>query len=251
MSLFGSSTQIVPEVGTVPRHIAIIMDGNGRWAKKRLLPRVAGHKRGLDAAREIVTACRRQGVEYLTLFAFSTENWRRPQDEVSFLMELFLRALESEIERLDANNIRLRVIGSRERFGDSLAERIASAEARTAGNDGLVLTIAADYGGRWDVLQAANALLAEGVTRLTEEALTERLSMAYAPEPDLFIRTGGEQRISNFLIWQLAYSELYFTDALWPDFDADALERAIDSYRERERRFGRTSEQLPEAQRRG
>jgi undecaprenyl diphosphate synthase len=251
VALFGSSTQVVPEVATVPRHIAIIMDGNGRWAKKRLLPRVAGHKRGLDAAREIVTACRRQGVEYLTLFAFSTENWRRPQDEVSFLMELFLRALESEVERLDANNIRLRVVGSRERFSDSLAERIAAAEARTVGNDGLVLTIAADYGGRWDVLQAANALIAEGATRLTEENLSERLSMTYAPEPDLFVRTGGEQRISNFLIWQLAYTELYFTDELWPDFDAASLDRAIASYRERERRFGRTSEQLPEAQRRG
>jgi len=235
----------------VPRHIAIIMDGNGRWAKKRLLPRVAGHKRGLDAAREIVTACRKRGVEFLTLFAFSTENWRRPQDEVTFLMELFLRALENEVERLDTNNIRLRVIGSRERFGASLAERIAAAEARTADNDGLVLTIAADYGGRWDVLQAVNALLAEGAGAMTEEALSARLAMSYAPEPDLFIRTGGEQRISNFLIWQLAYAELYFTDALWPDFDAGALDAAIAAYRERERRFGRTSEQLPDAQRRG
>ena len=235
----------------MPRHIAIIMDGNGRWAKKRLLPRVAGHKRGLDAAREIVTACRKRGVEFLTLFAFSTENWRRPQDEVTFLMELFLRALENEVERLDTNNIRLRVIGSRERFGASLAERIAAAEARTADNDGLVLTIAADYGGRWDVLQAVNALLAEGAGAMTEEALSARLAMSYAPEPDLFIRTGGEQRISNFLIWQLAYAELYFTDALWPDFDAGALDAAIAAYRERERRFGRTSEQLPDAQRRG
>jgi undecaprenyl diphosphate synthase len=251
VALFGSSTQAIPEVESVPRHIAIIMDGNGRWAKKRLLPRVAGHKRGLDAAREIVTACRKRGVEFLTLFAFSTENWRRPQDEVTFLMELFLRALENEVERLDTNNIRLRVIGSRERFGASLAERIAAAEARTADNDGLVLTIAADYGGRWDVLQAVNALLAEGAGAMTEEALSARLAMSYAPEPDLFIRTGGEQRISNFLIWQLAYAELYFTDALWPDFDAGALDAAIAAYRERERRFGRTSEQLPDAQRRG
>jgi len=241
----------VPEIAAVPRHIAIIMDGNGRWAKKRLLPRVAGHKRGLDAARNIVTACRQMGVEYLTLFAFSTENWRRPQDEVSFLMELFLRALESEVERLLENNIRLHVVGNRARFAPQLNERIAVAEAKTAANDGLVLTIAADYGGRWDVLQAANALLAEGATRIEEADLATRLSMAYAPEPDLFIRTGGEQRISNFLIWQLAYSELYFTDALWPDFDAKALDEAIASYRDRERRFGRTSEQLPEAQRRG
>ncbi|MBV8047868.1 MAG: di-trans,poly-cis-decaprenylcistransferase [Paludibacterium sp.] len=251
MALFGSSTQAVPEIAAVPRHIAIIMDGNGRWAKKRLLPRVAGHKRGLDAARNIVTACRQMGVEYLTLFAFSTENWRRPQDEVSFLMELFLRALESEVERLLENNIRLHVVGNRARFAPQLNERIAVAEAKTAANDGLVLTIAADYGGRWDVLQAANALLAEGATRIEEADLATRLSMAYAPEPDLFIRTGGEQRISNFLIWQLAYSELYFTDALWPDFDAKALDEAIASYRDRERRFGRTSEQLPEAQRRG
>ncbi|TDR73839.1 undecaprenyl pyrophosphate synthetase [Paludibacterium purpuratum] len=251
MALFGSSTQAVPPVAAVPRHVAIIMDGNGRWAKKRLLPRVAGHKRGLDAARNVVTACRKLGVEYLTLFAFSTENWRRPQDEVSFLMELFLRALESEVGRLLENNIRLRVVGNRERFAPSLVERIAAAEARTAGNSGLVLTIAADYGGRWDVLQAVNTLLAEGATQIDEAALSERLTMAYAPEPDLFIRTGGEERISNFLIWQLAYSELYFTDELWPDFDADSLDRAIASYRERERRFGRTSEQLPEAQRRG
>ncbi|WP_133682649.1 isoprenyl transferase [Paludibacterium purpuratum] len=249
--MFGSSTQAVPPVAAVPRHVAIIMDGNGRWAKKRLLPRVAGHKRGLDAARNVVTACRKLGVEYLTLFAFSTENWRRPQDEVSFLMELFLRALESEVGRLLENNIRLRVVGNRERFAPSLVERIAAAEARTAGNSGLVLTIAADYGGRWDVLQAVNTLLAEGATQIDEAALSERLTMAYAPEPDLFIRTGGEERISNFLIWQLAYSELYFTDELWPDFDADSLDRAIASYRERERRFGRTSEQLPEAQRRG
>ncbi|WP_229804875.1 polyprenyl diphosphate synthase [Paludibacterium paludis] len=226
------------------------MDGNGRWAKRRFLPRVAGHKRGLDSVREVIGACRRLGVEYLTLFAFSTENWRRPAEEVSFLMDLFMRALEHEIERLNANNIRLKVIGSRERFGASLSERIADAERRTATNSGLVLTIAADYGGRWDVLQGVNALIAEGATAITEEALAERLSMRYAPEPDLFIRTGGEQRISNFLLWQLAYSELYFTDKLWPDFDGVALEEAVGSYQGRERRFGRTSEQLPEALRR-
>jgi len=248
--LFGSSTQAVPGVPVVPRHIAVIMDGNGRWAKKRFLPRIAGHKRGLDAARDIVTACRKLGVEYLTLFAFSTENWRRPQDEVSFLMELFLRALESEIERLSKNNIRLRVVGNRERFNAALIERIAAAEAKTAANDGLVLTIAADYGGRWDVMQAVNSLIAEGAGSIDEQDLAQKLSMAYAPEPDLFIRTGGEQRISNFLVWQLAYTELYFTDGLWPDFDAAELDRAIASYQQRERRFGRTSEQLPETQRR-
>ena len=226
------------------------MDGNGRWAKKRFLPRVAGHKRGLEAVRATVAACTELWVQYLTLFAFSTENWRRPSDEVSFLMDLFLRALEHEVAKLAGNNIRLRVIGSRERLAPSLVERIEAAEARTAGNTGLVLTIAADYGGRWDILQAANSLLSEGCTSLDEAALTGRLSMAYAPEPDLFIRTGGEQRISNFLLWQLAYAELYFTDTLWPDFDRAALELAIDSYRQRERRFGRTSEQLPKTLRR-
>ncbi|AXK40082.1 polyprenyl diphosphate synthase [Crenobacter cavernae] len=248
--MFGSSTQTIPTVPGVPRHVAIIMDGNGRWAKKRLLPRVAGHRKGLEAVRETVSACSELGVEYLTLFAFSTENWRRPQDEVSFLMELFLRALENEVTRLARNDIRLRVIGSRERFAPQLAERIAAAEARTAGNGGLTLTIAADYGGRWDILQAANAALAAGATTLDEATLAEHLSMAYAPEPDLFIRTGGETRISNFLMWQLAYTELHFTDLLWPDFDRAALDKAFASYRKRERRFGRTSEQLPEGLRR-
>jgi undecaprenyl diphosphate synthase len=234
----------------LPRHIAIIMDGNGRWAKKRLLPRVAGHRKGLEAVRETVSNCAELGVEYLTLFAFSTENWRRPQDEVSFLMDLFLRVLESEVERLDRNRIRLKVIGSRERFAPQLAERIAAAEEKTAGNDGLTLTIAADYGGRWDILQAVNRLHAEGVETISEADLAGRLSMAYAPEPDLFIRTGGETRISNFLLWQLAYAELYFTDLLWPDFNRAALDAAIASFQKRERRFGRTSEQLPESLRR-
>ncbi|BBH12354.1 isoprenyl transferase [Chromobacterium haemolyticum] len=248
--MFASSTKDVPEVRSVPRHIAIIMDGNGRWAKKRFLPRVAGHKRGLDTVREIVGACKELGVECLTLFAFSTENWRRPQEEVSFLMDLFIRALEHEVSKLHSNNIRLRVLGSRERFSADLQERILRAEEKTAGNDGLALNIAADYGGRWDILNAVNSLIAEGVTHIGEEALTQRLSMPWAPEPDLFIRTGGEQRISNFLLWQLAYSELYFTETLWPDFDRAALEIAIGSYQCRERRFGRTSEQLPEHLRR-
>ncbi|OQS33528.1 di-trans,poly-cis-decaprenylcistransferase [Chromobacterium haemolyticum] len=248
--MFASSTKDVPEVRSVPRHIAIIMDGNGRWAKKRFLPRVAGHKRGLDTVREIVGACKELGVECLTLFAFSTENWRRPQEEVSFLMDLFIRALEHEVSKLHNNNIRLRVLGSRERFSADLQERILRAEEKTAGNDGLALNIAADYGGRWDILNAVNSLIAEGVTHIDEEALTQRLSMPWAPEPDLFIRTGGEQRISNFLLWQLAYSELHFTETLWPDFDRAALEAAIASYQSRERRFGRTSEQLPEHLRR-
>lgn len=249
--MFASSTQDVPAVQSVPRHIAIIMDGNGRWAKKRLLPRVAGHKRGLDAVRDTVRHCIDLGVGYLTLFAFSTENWRRPEDEVNFLMELFFVALDREVERLHQNNIRLRVIGSRERFSAAICQRIEAAEAKTAANAGLVLTIAADYGGRWDVLQAVSRLQAQGVVQIDEANLAANLSMSYAPEPDLFIRTGGEQRISNFLLWQLAYTELYFTDLLWPDFGKEALDQALVSFRNRERRFGRTSEQLPQAHRRG
>jgi undecaprenyl diphosphate synthase len=230
----------------VPRHIAVIMDGNGRWAKKRYLPRVAGHKRGLEAVRATVKSCVGLGVEYLTLFAFSSENWRRPKEEVSFLMELFVMALEQEVARLHANNIRLRVIGDLSSFEPALTELIAQAEATTENNRGLTLTIAANYGGRWDLLQAVNRMLAEmpGRTAYLEADLAPYLSMSYAPEPDLFIRTGGEQRISNFLLWQLAYTELYFTDELWPDFDQASLDRAIESFRRRERRFGRTSEQL-------
>ena len=249
--MFASSTQDVTGAPVVPRHIAIIMDGNGRWAKKRFLPRVAGHKRGLDAVRDTVKACSELGVEFLTLFAFSTENWRRPEEEVSFLMELFFVALEREVERLHRNNIRLKIIGSRERFSTAILARIDAAESLTAANTGLTLTIAADYGGRWDVLQAVARLQAQGVAQIDEAALAANLSTAYAPEPDLFIRTGGEQRISNFLLWQLAYSELYFTDLLWPDFDRKALHDALASFHSRERRFGRTTEQLPEAQRRG
>lgn len=247
--MFKSALPAAPH--RVPRHIAIIMDGNGRWAKKRFLPRVAGHKRGVEALRETVRACADLGVEQLTVFAFSTENWRRPADEVSFLMGLFLSALENEVEKLSRNNIRLRVIGSRHRFNPPLAERIAEAEARTAANTGLQLNIAVDYGGRWDVVQAVNELIAEGVTEISEDAITQRLALSGLIEPDLFIRTGGEQRISNFLLWQLAYTELYFTDLLWPDFDRGALEAAIASFDRRERRFGRTSEQLPLEEQRG
>ncbi len=250
MRLFSSSTQSVPDVLQVPRHVAIIMDGNGRWARKRMLPRVAGHKAGLDAVRATIKACMAAGVEYLTLFAFSSENWRRPAEEVSFLMGLFLSALQNEVTRLDENGVRLHVIGDLSRFDDGLVDLIRQGEARTATNTRLVLTIAANYGGRWDILQAASRMLAQNpelaaVGRaLTEEDLSPHLAMAYAPEPDLFIRTGGEQRISNFLLWQLAYSEFFFTDRLWPEFDAAALDEAIASYQQRERRFGRTSEQL-------
>ena len=246
---FFSSTRTIPDITTVPRHIAIIMDGNGRWAKQRFMPRVMGHQRGVETVREMVKACRQLGVEYLTLFAFSSENWRRPADEVSFLMQLFLKMLEREVGKLHENNIRLKVIGDRSRFDAQLIRYIDEAEQLTANNTSLTLTIAANYGGRWDIMQAMHALSQAHPDRATafdEEELMPYLSMSYAPEPDLFIRTGGEQRISNFLLWQLAYTELYFTDTLWPAFDRAALEAAIVSYQKRERRFGRTSEQLSE-----
>ena len=244
---FESSTREIPAPRAVPRHAAIIMDGNGRWAKHRVLPRVAGHRKGVEAVRATVRGCIERGVEFLTLFAFSSENWRRPPDEVSILMQLFLRTLEQEVAKLNENGIRFKVIGDTTRFEPKIRELIAAGEALTADNRRLTLTIAANYGGRWDIAQAAQRLLAarpEAVHGFEPEALEPYLSMAYAPEPDLFIRTGGEQRISNFLLWQLAYTEFYFTDLLWPDFDAAALDEAIASYQRRERRYGRTSEQL-------
>jgi undecaprenyl diphosphate synthase len=249
MPEFDSSTQTVPPSGEVPRHVAIIMDGNGRWAKKRYLPRVGGHRRGVEAVRETVKACAELGVEYLTLFAFSSENWRRPPEEVTVLMQLFLRSLEQEVGKLHANEIRFKVAGDLSPFDARIVEHIRRGEELTADNRRLTLTVAANYGGRWDILQAADRCRREDPEApITEERLTAALSMAYAPEPDLFIRTGGEQRVSNFLLWQLAYTELYFTDALWPDFGRAALLEAIASYRQRERRFGRTSEQLREAE---
>lgn len=245
-----SSTQVVPTTSSVPRHIAIIMDGNGRWATKRFMPRVAGHAKGVETVRTIVEACARRGVEYLTLFAFSSENWRRPAEEVSVLMRLFMTALEREVAKMHVNGICLKVVGDLSRFDLKLQKMIADAERKTAGNRRLTVTICANYGGRWDIMQAMNKMVAAypGVGSFTEEQLAPYLSMAYAPEPDLFIRTGGEQRISNYLLWQLAYTELYFTDTYWPDFGADALDEAILSYRNRERRFGRTSEQLLDPQ---
>ncbi|MGE5638676.1 MAG: polyprenyl diphosphate synthase [Clostridia bacterium] len=246
-----SSTEEIPPHGDVPRHIAVIMDGNGRWAKRRHLPRFAGHKRGVEAVRAAVRACGERGVEFLTLFAFSSENWRRPAEEVSLLMQLFQGALVNEVEKLHANGVRLKVVGDLERFDGKIRHSIQQAENLTAGNKALTLTIAANYGGRWDILQAFNRFLRENPSaeKIEEKNLTPYLAMAYAPEPDLFIRTGGEQRISNFLLWQLAYAELYFTETLWPDFDAAALDEAIASYRSRERRFGRTSEQVEQAKR--
>ena len=243
---FFSSTATIPEAAAVPRHIAIIMDGNGRWAKKRLMPRVAGHAQGVERVRDMVEACIERGVEYLTLFAFSSENWRRPPAEVQRLMELFVMALEREVDKMHRNGVRLKVVGELSRFDARLRELIAQGEATTTGNERLTLTVCANYGGRWDILNAVNAWLREhpDAEGLREEDIAEHLAMPYAPEPDLFIRTGGEKRISNFLLWQLAYTELYFTPTLWPDFDAMALDAAIGSYQKRERRFGRTSEQL-------
>ena len=242
-----SSTQTIPESGDIPNHIAVIMDGNGRWARKRFLPRVAGHKRGVDVVRDVVKQCAMMNVKFLTLFAFSSENWRRPDDEVSFLMGLFMDALKREVVKLHDNNIRLILIGDRSRFSAELNAQIDESEQLTANNSGLILTIAANYGGRWDVLQATNRMvsaLPHKVGQFDEEDLSPYLSMHYATEPDLFIRTGGEKRVSNFLLWQLAYTELYFTDTLWPDFNSKAFNAAIQSYQKRERRFGRTSEQL-------
>ena len=248
MTEFTSATAAIPETGHVPRHVAIIMDGNGRWAKKRFLPRVGGHRKGVEAVREVVKGCIEQGVEYLTLFAFSSENWRRPPEEVSFLMQLFLRSLEQEVGKLDSNGIRFKVAGDVSAFDSRIVELIRRGEELTAANTRLTLTIAANYGGRWDILQAADRCRREDpAAEITEERLARYLSMSYAPEPDLFIRTGGEQRVSNFLLWQLAYTEFYFTDALWPDFGSAALLEALASYRRRERRFGRTSEQLAES----
>ncbi|MHB1214807.1 MAG: polyprenyl diphosphate synthase [Thiobacillus sp.] len=222
------------------------MDGNGRWAKRRLMPRVAGHRKGVEALRGVIRACAERGVSHLTVFAFSSENWRRPQEEVTLLMELFMRALENEVARLHENGIRFHVIGDLSGFSARIQALIRDAEALTRNNTRLTFTVAANYGGRWDIVQAVKKLVAAGLAgdAINEAALAQQLSMADMPEPDLFIRTGGEQRISNFLLWQLAYTELYFTDALWPDFDAAALDAAIASYRARERRFGRTSEQV-------
>ena len=236
--------------GSLPRHIAIIMDGNGRWAKQRMLPRTAGHGAGVGAVRTTIECCAARGIDVLTLFAFSSENWRRPAQEVSVLMGLFLSTLERETNKLHQNNVRIRVIGDRSAFAPELQARIDNAEQVTSGNTGLNLVIAANYGGRWDITEAARGL-AEQVqsgelspSQINSDLLASRLALADLPEPDLFIRTGGERRISNFLLWQLAYTELYFSSALWPDFDEKELELALNDYASRQRRFGYTSEQL-------
>jgi undecaprenyl diphosphate synthase len=227
----------------VPHHIAIVMDGNGRWATRRYLPRVAGHKKGLDSLRVCVRHCGELGVRVLTVFAFSSENWNRPADEVSSLMELLAAALAREVPQLNADGVRIHFIGDRTTLSDKVRSGLEQAEAATADNDRLVFNICFNYGGRWDVAQAAARLAAEG-TPITEQSLHGALATAHVPDPDLLIRTGGEQRISNFLLWQTAYSELYFSDRLWPDFDGAALEAAIADYGQRERRFGKTSAQV-------
>jgi len=234
----------------VPRHVAITMDGNGRWATARHLPRVSGHSRGVDAVRTVVEQAGRRGVEYLTLFAFSSENWRRPQDEVSTLMRLFVAALQKEVGKLKEQGVRLRVVGELDTFDRQLQNLIRDAELATANNSRLQLTVCASYGGRWDIVQSVRALIASApdagalARTLSEKELAEHLGLSFAPDPDLLIRTGGEQRISNFLLWQCAYSELYFTHTLWPDFDATAFDAALAWYATRERRFGQTSAQV-------
>lgn len=227
----------------VPHHIAIVMDGNGRWANKRFLPRVAGHKQGVDALHECVKTCAERGVKVLTVFAFSSENWERPEDEVSGLMELLAKALAREVVQLSKDGIQIHFVGERDSLSESLKSGFRQAEEATAHNSRLIFNVCFNYGGRWDMAQAAAKLVAKNID-ITPTNLNSELSLAHVADPDLIIRTGGEQRLSNFLLWQAAYSELYFTDKLWPDFDATALDEAIDSFNRRERRFGKTSEQI-------
>lgn len=238
------------EFANLPRHVAIIMDGNGRWAKKRFLPRYAGHPAGVESVRQAVQLCADLGIEVLTLFAFSSENWQRPAQEVNLLMDLFLKVLDQETDKLHRRNVRLKVIGDRRAFSPKLQDYIAHTETLTKDNSGLQLIIAANYGGRWDIVQATQQLadqVQKGLLNpqdITAEHLNQYTSLAGIPDPDLFIRTGGEQRISNFLLWQLAYTEFYFTDILWPDFKRDAFKEALRSFSARQRRFGRTGEQV-------
>lgn len=236
-----------------PKHIAIIMDGNGRWATKRNKYRTSGHKAGVESVRRTIRQSSKLGIKWLTLFAFSSENWSRPQKEVSMLMELFTRALKKEVPELHENGVRLNFIGNLSRFSNGLQKRMNNVAALTQNNDKMVLTIAVNYGGRWDVMQAAQKM-AQAIQNneindndVNEESFAQFLSMAEAPNPDLLIRTGGEMRISNFLLWQMAYTELYFTPTLWPDFDKECLNQALNSYHQRERRFGKTPKQIKES----
>jgi undecaprenyl diphosphate synthase len=243
-------TDVGINAASLPRHIAIVMDGNGRWAQGRGLPRTAGHRAGAQSVRRVVQACHERGIEVLTLFAFSSENWQRPAGEVRLLLDLFVAALRKDTDRVHEHNIRLRMIGDRNAFPRKLQNYIRRAETLTADNTGLNLVIAANYGGRWDVLQAVRRLLQDAhagqidPATLSHDDLSAYISLNDLPEPDLFIRTGGEQRISNFLLWQLAYTEFYFTDRLWPEFDAPDLDQALAAYAGRQRRFGRLAEQV-------
>ncbi|MDB5884114.1 MAG: uppS [Polaromonas sp.] len=227
----------------IPRHIAIVMDGNGRWAKKRFLPRIAGHRQGVESLSACVKACMERGVGVLTVFAFSSENWNRPSDEVSGLMDLLVLALAKQVPRLNANGVQLHFIGDRQRLSTKVQAGLQDAEINTAGNQRLIFNVCFNYGGRWDIAQAAQKLASRGEA-ITEQSLDQAMALAHVPDPDLLIRTGGELRISNFMLWQAAYSELYFSDKLWPDFDAATLDEAIAAYSARERRFGKTSAQL-------
>ncbi|HSX94089.1 MAG TPA: polyprenyl diphosphate synthase [Hydrogenophaga sp.] len=235
-----------PAAPKLPHHVAIVMDGNGRWAQKRWLPRVAGHKQGVDALRRIVEASVQRGIRVLTVFAFSSENWSRPVDEVASLMDLLALALSREVPRLSETGVRLHFPGDRSRLSPRLAQGLASAEQATQGNDRLVLNVCFNYGGRWDMAQAAQRLADRGEA-ITEESLSATMALSHVPDPDLIIRTGGEQRISNFLLWQAAYAELVFSDCLWPEFDAEQLDLALAEYARRERRFGQTSAQRADA----
>jgi len=234
----------------MPRHVAIIMDGNGRWAAEQGKPRIWGHRNGVTSVRKTIQYCQDKGVDALTLFAFSSENWNRPQDEVSMLMELFIVVLRREVKRLHKNNVRLKIIGDTDKFNLKLQQQITKAESLTSNNTGLRLNIAANFGGKWDITQAAIKLVKtvqQGHLQLSdinEATFGQFMSLSGIPEPDLFIRTGGEHRISNYLLWELAYTELYFTDTLWPDFDEKAFDQAVDSFSKRERRFGKTSAQV-------
>jgi undecaprenyl diphosphate synthase len=229
-----------------PKHIAVIMDGNGRWAKKRFMPRISGHKKGLESVRMVITQCQKLNIPFLTLFAFSTENWLRPSQEVNFLMSLFQESIKKESSALIKHNVRFKLIGDRKPFPKKLIDKIKELEKLTEKNTGLTLSVAVNYGGRWDIVNAVNTYQKETHFKklLTQKSLTQNLSLNYAPDPDLLIRTGGEKRISNFLIWQFSYSELYFTETLWPDFNERALMNALFEFQKRERRYGKISEQL-------
>ena len=244
---FSVSTALAPLL-QAPRHIAIVMDGNGRWAQRRFLPRLAGHKQGVNALRRCTQACAQRGVAVLTVFAFSSENWNRPVDEVSGLLELLALALSREVPQLRKDGVCVRFVGDRAALSAKVRSGLEQAEAATAHNTRLVLNVCFNYGGRWDIAQAAAKLAAQGLPP-TEQNLHAAMAMAHVPDPDLVVRTGGEQRISNFLLWQCAYSELYFSDRLWPDFDEAALDEAFAAFAERERRFGKTSEQVAPASR--